>query len=160
VRKRSGSVHMTFLLENPGSKLAPARRGVGRASLAPAYLRLARLAVVACIFALAFVDDASATCGDWLAEHPASPQLQTQSKSVPEPVQQRRPCQGPQCREAPSIPTPVTPTPSRIAQDELRAFTLLSSVDSDSPRVSSLELAGAVQALPGYRQRVDHPPRV
>jgi hypothetical protein len=151
---------MAFLLLHRGSELAPTRRCVGRASIVPVDLGIFRRVIAACIFAVAFVDNASATCGDWLAEHPASPQVQTESESVPKPAEQRRPCQGPQCREAPSIPTPVTPTPSRIAQDELRAFTSLSSVDSDSPRVSSLELAGAVQALPGYRQRVDHPPRV
>jgi hypothetical protein len=160
VRNRPIGVHMTFHLETPSPKLASARPRVGRASGAQVSLRTLGLEVVACIFALAFVDDASATCGDWLAEHPAPPQAQLESEGVPEPVRQRRPCQGPQCREAPSIPTPATPTPTRIAQDELRAFTSLSAVDSDSPRVSSLELAGAVQALPGYRQRVDHPPRV
>jgi hypothetical protein len=116
---------------------------------------------VACLLALAFVDDASATCGDWLADHPDPAQVEPESQSAPERVKQRRPCQGPQCQKAPSVPTPFTPAPSRVAQDELRAFTSLSAVvDSNSPRVSSLESTSGVRALPGYRQRVDHPPRV
>ncbi len=116
---------------------------------------------VALIACGVFTSQATASCGDWLAdsnqnmasEHANLPLTPLSNSPVP------APCHGPFCQQAPVAPPPAVPVTSVERVDKLsRALNTLTVDPLAGP--SSLLPELAVHPAKGFLPRIEHPPRV
>ncbi len=119
------------------------------------------------------VSRADATCGDWLAvpgerqmlahqrpmAHGETTNPSTASQRDSTPLSRSKPCNGPYCRSAPFHPSPNTPVSITYHSDRLAVFVCLAG--EDALRLESkFYREPNVCAAPGFKARIEHPPRV
>jgi hypothetical protein len=115
---------------------------------------------------------AAATCGDWLA-HPGERGMSADGvKAAEQPAAQSalnnglgssrlpisKPCNGPYCRSAPYQSAPATPVTILLPSDRLAVF---GSGEQPLSNNSQYLRAGefVTYPLPGFKARIEHPPR-
>jgi hypothetical protein len=121
----------------------------------------AGLAVMACLFIGAIaVEKTHASCGDYLVMAGVDHELEL---AVEEPATDtsqtplRSPCDGPQCRQSPRIPSPPLPTESEPGQHERANIQRVSDFHLPSPFCCYVAETSA-RAVAGFPFRLERPP--
>ena len=122
----------------------------------------AGLGVVAALFVGAIsTENLQATCGDYLdfggvghAMGQSDEEYKTEASQKP----LGSPCNGPQCRQSPGIPSPPLPTEIGPSQDQRAHIQRLSGFNRSSPFWSSV-VENSARVVPGFPFRIERPPR-
>jgi hypothetical protein len=146
-------------------------RGVTMLGALAARRRVAWIAVRATMLTLVTIalgsSRATATCGDWLA-HTNKAAVDTVDDTPSElaatelastPNRDSRPCRGPFCGQAPSVPAAPAPAPIPTFTDQTLAVLVVQAADDEIDGNFSRLLMGAADPLAGFGRRIDHPPR-
>jgi hypothetical protein len=122
-------------------------------------------AAVAACYALSAAT-AYATCGDWLAHsEPTAIEeaSQHQAKDAADSQAQKdesesKPCSGPFCDGAPSLPAAPVPAPAPTLVDQFASLQEVAE-GSEHDGDSSRWVDSGATALPGFLMPIEHPPR-
>lgn len=122
--------------------------------------------VTLCVFSM--VENAEATCGDWLAEphsemqestaHDAKASEDESDDELTENPASEKPCHGPSCRKDSRQPIAPAPAPPNTSHRDLVAIALTATADTSDGNVNTL-YEREVSASQGHPTEIDHPPR-
>ncbi|HUG70305.1 MAG TPA: hypothetical protein VMM76_21320 [Pirellulaceae bacterium] len=122
----------------------------------------AGLRVVAALFVGAIsTENVQATCGDYLDFGGVGHTMGQSNDEYTTEASQKplgSPCDGPQCRQSPGIPSPPLPIESGPSQDQRAHVQRLNGFNLASPFWSSVAETPA-RVAPGFPFRVERPPR-